>query len=171
MRRRIKHEAGCERSPSEVVTCGACGRQWCDSCTPTPSARCPFESYHKQPKPPKVPRHEGPLYVQESYINRTKGLRFGDSDVYETAYTEPGELYRACQREYGRCTGKVYIDTPKGAAAVGWVFVGRQRYEDTGEPYVREVWVSLRSAPDTVTRRAHYATLDGAKVEEGRAGA
>lgn len=30
----------------ELVTCGGCGRKWCDRCTPTPSARCPFEYDH-----------------------------------------------------------------------------------------------------------------------------
>lgn len=29
-----------------LVTCGTCQRQWCDVCTPTPSARCPFEYEH-----------------------------------------------------------------------------------------------------------------------------
>lgn len=27
----------------DLVQCGGCGRIWCDRCTPTPSARCPYE--------------------------------------------------------------------------------------------------------------------------------
>ncbi len=28
------------------VTCGSCGQTWCDRCTPTPAARCPYEYDH-----------------------------------------------------------------------------------------------------------------------------
>lgn len=103
-----------------------------------------------------------PVYIQESYVNATKGYRFGDSDVYESCYSfaEIGKLFRFCQREYGACKSAVYVDTPGDKATrIGWVFGRRERYEDTGEPYTREVWVTLHTAPDTVTRQAHYATL------------
>lgn len=36
-----------DRSPRELVTCGTCERKWCDRCTPTPAARCPFEYDHE----------------------------------------------------------------------------------------------------------------------------
>lgn len=31
---------------SDVAQCGTCFRVWCDTCHPTPSARCPFEYEH-----------------------------------------------------------------------------------------------------------------------------
>lgn len=30
----------------DTVTCDDCGGEWCALCTPTPSARCPFEYDH-----------------------------------------------------------------------------------------------------------------------------
>ncbi len=97
------------------------------------------------------------LYAQESLVNATEGYSFGESDVYETCFESPGDLYRASVREYGRCAGRVYVDLPgKPATPVGWVFVGRQEYEDADETYLREVWVTVHDAPDTVTRERHY---------------
>ena len=96
------------------------------------------------------------LYVQETFVNATEGHRIGESDVYETFTDNTGELYRAMQREYGRCISKVYIDAEGGPKAIGWVFQGRDKYEDTGEVYLREVWVTLHDEPDTVTRTHHY---------------
>jgi hypothetical protein len=40
-----------KKSAKDLVTCGTCGRSWDDAIstayTPTPSARCPFEAWHK----------------------------------------------------------------------------------------------------------------------------
>lgn len=97
------------------------------------------------------------LYQQETYLNATEGHIFGESPVYETFTDDKGDLYRANQREYGRCTGRVFIDTPKGAKAVGWVFVSHQRYEDTNELYLREVWVTLHERKPETRTTFHYA--------------
>jgi hypothetical protein len=72
---------------------------------------------------------------------------------------ERGALYRALVKEYGRCISKVYVDR-EGAPplAIGWVFRGRQRYTDTGEPYLRETWVTRHKGPPTVTTTPHYAS-------------
>lgn len=43
-----------------------------------------------------------------------------------------GEIYRIMRREYGRCTGSVYVDNPDNPARpvrVGWHFVSRQEYD------------------------------------------
>ncbi len=90
-------------------------------------------------------------------FNRTKGCRNGDSDVYKTFTDSYGELYRAMMREYGRCTGKVYIDTKTGARAIGWVFMKRQTYDDCNETYILETWVTVHKAPPTKTTEFHYA--------------
>ena len=86
------------------------------------------------------------LYVQETYLNATEGHVIGESDVYETFTDDPGELYRAMRREYGRCISKVYVDSPNGPRAIGWVFQARDKYEDTGETYLREVWVTVHAS-------------------------
>lgn len=97
-----------------------------------------------------------------SVTNEDKGYLFGqwtedlDEDLYlnDDGTPNTGEIYRQCQREYGRCTSSVYNDTAKGVVRVGWFFVSRQRYEDTGEPYLRGAWVTIQQTLDypTITR-------------------
>lgn len=99
------------------------------------------------------------LYVQEAWVNATERLRAGESEVYESGYASPGDLFRAAVRAHGRCVGKVYIGD---GIPVGWCFVKCARYEDTGETYLLETWITLHDAPDTVTRERHYHRLDGA---------
>lgn len=98
------------------------------------------------------------LYAQETFLNATEGHMIGENDVYETYCETRGELFRAMRDEYGRCTGRVYIDTEAGTKAVGWVFQGRDTYEDTGESYLREVWVTVHNAPPTRKTESHYHT-------------
>lgn len=88
------------------------------------------------------------MVAAESYVNADVGLRYGESGWQETWTDDPGAIYRAAQREFGRCTGHVYADFGGKSYAVGWVFQGRTEYEGhtrPGEPrtYLREVWISL----------------------------
>ena len=106
----------------------------------------------------------GNLYVQETYVNETKGYRCGESEVYETFTDKPGRLFRDMQREYGRCVSSMYIDGEDGnAQRIGWVFRKRMEYEDYrghGERYyVREVWVSVHERKPEVEVREFLATL------------
>jgi len=97
------------------------------------------------------------LYVQETQVNVTEGYTFGDSEVYETFTDSVQRLFRACQREHGRCTGRVYIDGADGKArAIGWVFVKRERYQDSGEYFTLETWVTLHQAPPDRHVTYHY---------------
>lgn len=96
------------------------------------------------------------MLAQESYVNQSEGHRYGDTELYETNTDDVGELYRAYQAEYGRCESKIYIDTDDGVKAVGWVFLARVGYEDSHDTYLREVWVTLYDAEDTVKRTHHY---------------
>jgi hypothetical protein len=106
----------------------------------------------------------GNLYAEVESVNETKGYRFGSSGVFETSAETVGELYRDMRREYGRCTGKVYIDTADGRAkAIGWVFVKREKYEDTGEPFLMSTWAMVHDVPPDVTRRVHYHELTDAR--------
>lgn len=86
------------------------------------------------------------LLISESFVDLDKEMRYGDTPVYE-AYTENrGELFRSCQKEWGRCVSKVYVDKTDGKVeAVGWVFHKRVEYDDArnGETYLREVWVHI----------------------------
>jgi len=100
------------------------------------------------------------LYVKESFVNKTEGYRFGESDVYESFCTTLGEVYRHGLKEYGRCVGKCYVDPPEGGPPkqIGWVFEGRQQYEDDpAKSYLREVWVEVHTAPPTKTVEYHFA--------------
>jgi hypothetical protein len=102
------------------------------------------------------------LFVQEAWVNATKGWGVGESGVYETGYErdELGDLFRAIRRKYGRCVGRVYVDLDDAPATpVGWVFVKRQRYEDVNETFLMETWVTVHEAPDTVTRTPHYVKV------------
>ena len=88
------------------------------------------------------------MKVKETFINETKGYQYGDSGWYEPHTEHIGRLFRSLQREYGRCTGKVHIDTQSGTKPVGWVFEKRMQYEDarSNRPqdyYIRQVWVQV----------------------------
>ena len=57
-----------------------------------------------------------------------------------------GELFRLCQKEYGRCISRVYCDenvpSPIGGRVVivdphGWVFQRRERYEEAWHEALR----------------------------------
>lgn len=97
-------------------------------------------------------------HVSESRINATEGYRFSDAEypvagtVFEDMET-PGEIYRWLRGEYGRCTGRVYQDTASGVVQCGWMFQKRDRYEDTGAPYLLETWVTFMDRRETVEIR------------------
>lgn len=100
------------------------------------------------------------LWVSESFINLDQNSRFGETEPYESSTDDPGELFRSCAKEYGRCTGKVYIDTKNGKTlAIGWVFLGRDKYQDCNKSYLREVWVTLHDGPPMHTMQYHYHEL------------
>lgn len=100
------------------------------------------------------------LWVQETFVNATEGHQFGESDVYETWTGETGELYRDCVREYGRCIGRIGVDTAEGTTyPVGWVFLKRMQYEDSDQTYLREVWVTVHRNQPRVTVRHDYMAV------------
>jgi hypothetical protein len=101
------------------------------------------------------------VLIQESFVNATEGYRFGDSEPQEPYTDDVGELYRTLRAEYGRCIGKVYVDTDDGPKAVGWVFQSRDRYEDSNETYLREVWITLYDRYDRVIEADYHAIGGG----------
>ena len=91
----------------------------------------------------------------------------GESGWYETFAETPGELFRANMREYGRCTGKVYVDDAEGKAhPVGWVFQKRIEYQDAhrlsaGEKtYLQDTWVTYRKG-EPEPHCSHCGTVHG----------
>lgn len=98
------------------------------------------------------------IHVQETCLNADRGYRYSESEIYETPYTPErrGELFRALVAEWGRCTGKVYVDLPNAPATpVGWVFESRAKYEDSDDTYLRETWVTLYEGPVTHVRPSY----------------
>ncbi len=52
------------------------------------------------------------------------------------------------------------IDTQDGRAmAIGWVFLGKDKYQDCNKSYLREVWITLHDGPPTRTTQIHYHEL------------
>jgi hypothetical protein len=51
----VRYVAPWEPAPDTFARCGSCGRAWDDDkptgLTPTPSARCPFEGWHRGARP------------------------------------------------------------------------------------------------------------------------
>jgi hypothetical protein len=96
------------------------------------------------------------IFVQEEFVNATKGYRFGESDPQESRFTRKGDLYRFCVKEYGRCVSKVYIDTPAGVKAIGWVFIKREQYTDCNDTYLQEAWITMHKAPPQRSIKYNY---------------
>lgn len=85
------------------------------------------------------------MLVSETYINKTEGHIFSESEVYEPWTDNTGKLFRSMQAEYGRCVSSVYIDGPNNGLPIkiGWVFEKTMQYENSPDTYVREVWITL----------------------------
>lgn len=98
------------------------------------------------------------MLVEENYVNQTEGYRIGNSGLYEPFTDKIGLLFRAYQRQFGKCISKVYIDN-NGAKAIGWVFQKTVKYDDVNEYYLQETWVTLHEFEPVVTKAYHYHYL------------
>ena len=90
------------------------------------------------------------LWINEEYVNRSKGWFFGETGPYETCHSteERDKLFLSLQRQYGRCQGKMYVDRKDGSTLqIGWVFEKQTHYENTHEPYLQETWITVWSIP------------------------
>ena len=96
------------------------------------------------------------MLICEDHVNATKGYGLGKSSPYEAFTDDTGELFRHGQQEFGKCVSSVYVDTGGKKRRIGWVFQKSRRYEDTGERYIHEVWVTLYDAPPTQLRHYHH---------------
>jgi hypothetical protein len=96
------------------------------------------------------------LLVQESWVDTTRNVCLGDSEVYESWCETTGELFRAARAEHGRCTGKVYVGGGDKVQAIGWVFVKRQKYEGTPDTFLLETWVTVHKRHPVTTISHEY---------------
>jgi hypothetical protein len=99
------------------------------------------------------------IWLQEETVNASEGYSFGPTEPYESKYDTSdsmSRIFRDLSREYGRCTGKVFIDVKDESKPIGWVFLKRDRYEDTHDYYLRETWITLHSAPAEHKTIYHY---------------
>lgn len=96
------------------------------------------------------------LLINETWCNNTENYIVGESGVYETRFESVSDLFKSLQAEYGRCTGRIYIDRGEGLnIACGWVFEKVARYEDTHEPYIQHTWVSVHEKQPN-TKITHF---------------
>lgn len=101
--------------------------------------------------------HEsGELLIHVSRVNEDRGYVFYDEREPVGDDLALGDIFRHSLGEFGRCTGRVYVDTANGVRAVGWVFEKRERYEDTNEPYLCTTWIT----PERVVKPAQPTILE-----------
>ena len=100
------------------------------------------------------------IMMQESWINKTEGHGLGESDVFKSAYSEVGELFKALLRMDGRCTGPIFVRIDGKDEKIGWTFEKKMSYvDDSRKKYIQETWVTLhKSQPETITKY-DYMTL------------
>ena len=110
------------------------------------------------------------MVVEISHTNETKGWRLGEPYYDDVDAETPGELYRLCRREFGRCRSRVYIDGADGKPMhVGWFFVRREEYRDSPETYLRGTWVTvLASEPHRVRDYVDLGEIAGDAREQAR---
>jgi hypothetical protein len=66
------------------------------------------------------------------------------------------EIFRHYQSLYGKCTSSVYIDTAGGDVyRIGWFFVKKDRYCDTGGTFLQGTWITLEGDGGYVRTRAN----------------
>lgn len=74
------------------------------------------------------------LFIEISAVNATKRYRMYDNIFEESICDNKKDLYKALLKEYGRCTGKMFIDDKNGnPVQIGWVFVPGNIFEDSKE--------------------------------------
>ena len=84
------------------------------------------------------------LSIQIAKINKTEGTAISVGIVTgETEYKDKDALLTACEREFGKCTGKLYAYSKGKRVTVGWIFKQKKRYSDSRKFYTQETWVTI----------------------------
>ena len=106
------------------------------------------------------------MLLKETWVNKSEGYNFGESDFYEPFTTNLKDLFNSLMREHGRCISSMFIDKKSGGTAkIGWVFEKLKVYEDTGEKYLQETWVEVHEKEPTRTIQNHYYPFDNKILE------
>jgi hypothetical protein len=84
------------------------------------------------------------MLIRETAIDTNTNLIFSETHIFEAFTDSRKDLFKACQKEYGRCVSPILIETRCGTKVAGWVFQKKDHYEDTNEPFIRETWVGVQ---------------------------
>jgi hypothetical protein len=79
------------------------------------------------------------MKINISHVNRDNGYIYSQYDE-KLDNQDRGGLFRRLSREFGRCSSKVYVEE---GTQVGWCFEKKAQYDDTGETYIMETWVTI----------------------------
>lgn len=98
--------------------------------------------------------------IREETIDRDQNVSSGGY-TYEAADLYPAietlaDLFRYGQSEFGRCTGKMYIDVEDGAKHIGYVFLKRMNYDRSDETFLAETWISMGEFHPATEARLTY---------------
>lgn len=100
------------------------------------------------------------MLISIDCVDRNQNCRFGDTEPFEPVFSDNvSRLFRSLQKEYGRCISKMYVDRKDKTAAIGWVFLKKDKYEDSNETYLKETWVTLHDEEPEKTIQYHYHEL------------
>jgi hypothetical protein len=106
------------------------------------------------------------IWIEEEgcEIKEDRRIIFYESGIYESRYDNVGELFKSLQKNWGRCTSKVYRDVESGVLgtitqAIGWVFQKKEKYEDCNKYYLRETWVTLHEREPQTTIKYFYKEI------------
>ena len=89
------------------------------------------------------------MQIKETWLNKGKNYINGESGWYEPFTNSPKKLFQSCQKQYGKCVSKMYIEIPYAdgtskVEAIGWVFEKKQTYNRSDKTFIQEVWVEVR---------------------------
>lgn len=101
---------------------------------------------HYEMRPDDDGMYPASVLVFYTLTNEDRNIQF--SSWVDQVPADRRPTFRELQAEWGRCNSRVYADTVTGVEEIGYYFVKRQRYEDTGEPYLRGAWVTFMDVPE-----------------------
>jgi len=92
------------------------------------------------------------LVFQETLVNETEGYIMFESDEQEAWTGNLGKLFKTLQKEFGKCTSKMYVDKNGTAIQSGWVFQKKCKYTDCSEHYLQTAWISIFSQKSEIIK-------------------
>jgi len=93
--------------------------------------------------------------IREVYINKTEKYRIGEDTIKQedTEIKTLSDLFKYGKKNYGRCISKVFIDSDDGKTIhIGYVFEKKDKYTDTKDDFIKEVWVTIEHYTEIIKR-------------------